>query len=188
MSNTETSKTEGAYRIRPKFSAADVNPANRPRMHIDSGIEHAIRETARSRAPTRSSEWDHRIGFAGELASAAYCGVRADWSITEDYVGDEGYDFVHEGDRIEVKTTTKEKMTDWELAVPVEKVDNADCFFLAQCSRPDELVHLIGWISRPRLKEFGTRFDGRIRVDPRSLNMFEPLELFPDQVRGAQRL
>ncbi len=122
MSQTdETSKTHGKHRTRPIISAADVNPANRPRMHIDSGIEHAIRETARRRAPTRVSEWDHRIGFAGELAGAAYCGVRADWSITEDYVGDDGYDFVHEGDRVEVKTTTKERMSEWELAIPNRK-------------------------------------------------------------------
>lgn len=170
----------------PLVSAADVHPANYPRAHFDDGIAWAIEQTARRRAPSESSVWRHRIGFAGELGVAAYFDAEADWSIMEDYVGDDGYDFIWHGTRIEVKTTTNE--TGWELAVPVEKLDAADCYVLAQCSRPDELVHLVGWTNQLYLKGLGHQFDGALRVEPKHLFPFEPLELFPDRIRDSQGL
>ncbi len=162
----------------------DVSPANRPRAHFDDSIGFAITETARQRAPTRSSEWRHRVGFAGEVAAASYFGVRANWEITDDYVGDDGCDFIYDDARVEVKTTTSEQ--DLELVVPADRVDDADYFVLAKCSSPKELVHLVGWVSRPELKMFGYRFDGKIRVEAEYLNPFEPLELFPDRIRDIQ--
>jgi hypothetical protein len=187
MSQTdETPKVHRAKLVPPLVSATDVSPANRPRAHFDDGIEFAIKETARRRAPTRSSEWRHRVGFAGELGAASYFGVRADWSITDDYVGDGGCDFIYNDSRIEVKTTTSER--DLELVVPADRVEDADYFVLAKCSRPEELVHLIGWVSRPELEVFGYRFDGKIRVEAEYLNPFEPFELFPDKIRSTQKL
>lgn len=187
MSQTdETPKVHRPTLVPPLVSAADVNPANRPRAHFDDGIEFAITETARQRAPTRSSEWRHRVGFAGELAAASYFGVRADWTITDDYVGDDGCDFIYDDARVEVKTTTSQQ--DLELAVPADRVDAADYFVLAKCSRPEELVHLIGWVSRPELKVFGYRFDGKIRLETEYLKPLEPLELFPDRIRDSQEL
>lgn len=187
MSQGDQSPKTHRVDLQPPFiSAADVHPANYPRAHFDKGIALAVKETARRRAPTRSSVWDHRVGFAGELGGAAYCDTRADWTITDDYEGDGGYDFIYNGSPTEVKTTTSE--ADGELRVPVDKVDTADYYILAQCSRPDELVHLIGWTTWPRLKAFGHRFDGALRLEPKHLFPFEPLELFPDRIRDSQGL
>ncbi len=187
MSKTdETTKVHRPALVPPLVSAMDMSPANWPRAHFDDSIRFAIKETARLRAPNRSSEWRHRLGFAGEVATASYFGVRANWEITDDFVGDDGYDFIYEDARVEVKTTTSEQ--DLELVVSIERVDDADYFVLAKCSSPRELVHLVGWVSRPELKEFGYRFDGNIRIDIKYLNPLEPLEMFPDRIRDIQKV
>lgn len=169
----------------PLVSAADVNEANYPRARFDESIAWTIKETARQRAPTRESVWNHQVGFAGEVTSSAYFGVKADWDIHPDYVGDDGFDLDVGGKRIETKTVTRRD--ELELRVPTENVDSADYFVLAQCSHPQELVQLIGWISRPRLLYSGHRFDGDIRVGTEHLLPFEPLFLPPERIRATQQ-
>ena len=172
----------------PLISAADVRPGNYPRARFDEGIALTIQEIGCCRAPTRSSEWRHQVGFAGELTAAAYFGVKADRTITGDFIGDDGYDFVHNGRRIQVKTTTREE--DWSLEVSVGDVNKADYYVLAACPNPTELVELIGWIPRSQLKQLGHKFkeDGRLRVDPDSLYPFEPIFLPPEQIRRTQQV
>lgn len=182
----ETRKVHRPTLVPPLISAMDVNPANWPRAHFDDSIRFAIKETARLRAPTRSSEWRHLVGFAGEVAAASYFGVRANWEIYDDFDGDDGCDFLYDNARVEVKTTTSE--TDLQLAVPIERVDSADYFVLAKCSSPRVLVHLVGWVSRPELKVFGYRFDGKIRLDAEYLKPLDSLEMFPERIRGVQQV
>lgn len=184
MSVDDHSQAEGEHRYRPLVSAADVDEANYPRARFDDGIALTIRETARQRAPTRRSVWRHRVGFAGELTAAAYFGVDVNLQIFDDYDGDDGYDLIHNGAKVEVKTVIRED--DWELKVPVEKVDTADAYVLAKCSNPSELAQLIGWTPRKQLLTFGHRFDERIRVGPEYLLPFEPIFLPPDQIRASQ--
>ena len=143
-----------------------------------------IEDTALQRAPNQRSTWTHEVGVAGELATAAYFGVEANWDIYDDYEGDDGYDIDLYGTHIEVKTVTERE--DTELRVPEEKVDSADHFVLAQCWNPKEHVRLIGSISRPRLKSFGHRFGGDYRVYPNRLSPLRPLEVFPERVRETQ--
>lgn len=168
----------------PLVSAADVNESNYPRARFDDGIAWSIQETARQRAPTSESVWSHQVGFAGELAASAYFEVSADWTIHPDYVGDDGYDFEVQGNKVEVKTVTKRE--DLELRVPASKADEADYVILAQCSHPQELVQLIGWISSPRLQAVGHRFDSDLRVGAGQLYPLEPIFLPPERIRDTQ--
>ena len=187
MSDTTLTKAkQGGIGLPLLVSADDWNPANWVRMPVDDGLDFAIRETAHRRAPTDSSRWTHRVGFAGEVAAASYFGVSANWAITDDYVGDGGHDFQYRDHRIEVKTVTSRE--DLELAVSTGKVDAAEYFILAQCSRPDELVRLVGYTSRPELKYYGHRFDGELRVGLEYLHPLEPRVLLPDRVREIQEV
>ncbi len=171
-------------RVKPLDPIADWNRANWARMRIDDGLNFAIKETARRRAPTSASKWRHRKGFAVELAVASYFGVEANWEIYDDYVGDDGYDFVFEHKRIEAKATSDRQ--DMELRVEKSKLDDADYFVLGYCSRPDEVAQLIGYISRPALEEHGYQLDGEIRVELEYLYPLEPRVLLPEQVRDIQ--
>jgi hypothetical protein len=180
----EVQDSTARNRLKPLDPIADWDRANWARMRIDDGLSYAIEETARRRAPTSASQWRHRKGFAVELAAASYFGVEANWEIYDDYVGDDGYDFVFEHDRIEAKATSDRQ--DMELRVATSKLDDADYFVLGYCSRPDELAELIGYISRPTLEEHGYQFDGEIRVELEYLYPLEPQVLFPEEVRDIQ--
>lgn len=169
----------------PLVSAADVDEANYPRARFDDSIAWTIRETACDRAPTHESIWRHQVGFAGELTAAAYFGANVNWSIYPDYEGDDGYDFTVGTAGVEVKSVTKHDNP--VLQVPIDRVDDADYFVLAQCSNPRELVQLIGYISRPALQDFGHRFDGDYRVTAEYLEPFEPLFLPPERIRASQQ-
>lgn len=169
---------------RPLVSAVDIDEANYPWARFDEGIAFTIQEIARRRAPTRQSVWRHRVGFAGELTTAAYFGVSVDLQIYDDYDGDAGYDLVHNGVKIEVKTVSRED--DWELKVPLKKVDAAERYVLAKCSNPSELAQLIGWAPRKRLLAAGHRFDGRIRLAPEYLSVFETRFMPPEEIRASQ--
>jgi hypothetical protein len=131
---------------RPLVSADDVEEANYPRARFDGDLAWIIKETARKRAPTEESIWRHRVGFAGELTAAAYFNVEADWSNEPDYSGDDGFDITVGDFRVEVKTVTDED--DWQLKVPVDRMETADHFVLARCTNPSELVKLVGGINR----------------------------------------
>lgn len=167
--------------MRPLVSAADVNEANYPRIWFDDGIVRKIDHTAEQRAPDHRSIWYHRVGVAAELGATTYFGSDVNWRTYPDYIGDDGHDFRLGDDRVEVKATTRRE--DIELRVAEEKVDDADYFLLAKCWDPTGHVRLVGYISRPRLKYFGHRFDGDIRINPKDMYPLRPLELSPDDVR-----
>lgn len=191
------SKTDGKisrYRLellQPVYSAANQNPANRPRLRIGGvprgdNLNFKMKTQAEKRAPTASSEWRHHVGFAGEVAASSYFGVSANWDVTGDYIGDGGWDFIYDDRRIEVKTTTNHE--DLELNVPVDRVDNADHFILALCPRPDDMVQLVGIVSRPALKKFGHHFAGDLRVGLKYMRPLGPLEMYPEKVLDIQNI
>lgn len=175
----------------PLHSATDQNPANRPRLRIGGvprgdKLNFKIKTQAKKRAPRASSEWRHHMGFAGEVTASSYFGVSANWEVTGDYVGDDGWDFIYDDRRIEVKTTSNHK--ELELSVPVDRVDDADYFILAHCPRPDDMVQLVGCVSRPELKKFGHLFAGDVRIGLKYMRPLEPLEMYPEQVLDIQNI
>jgi hypothetical protein len=175
----------------PLNSAADCDPANRPRLRIGGvprgdKLKFAIKTHAKQRAPTSSSEWRHHIGFAGEVAASTYYGVSANWNVTDDYIGDNGWDFIYDDHRVEVKTTSNHK--NLELEVPAKRIDDADYFILAHCPRPDDMVQLVGCVSRPDLKAFGRRFAGDMRLSLEYMESFNPIEMYPDQALDIQNI
>ena len=175
----------------PLSSAADWNPANRPRLRIGGvprgeKLNFKLKTQAKKRAPTATSEWRHHIGFVGEVAASSFFGVSANWDVTGDYVGDEGWDFIYDDHRIEVKTTSNHE--DLELNVSTDRVDDADYFILAHCPRPNDMVQLVGYVSRPELKKFGHRFVGDLRLGLEYMRPFEPLEMYPEQVLDIQNI
>lgn len=166
----------------PLVSAADVNEANYVRARFDDNLAWIVRDMGRCRAPNEDSIWRHTVGYAGEIATAAYLGVRPNQTITAEYVGDEGYDLMYRGNRVEVKTVTKEE--DLQLRIPKEKIDKADYFVLARCSHPSELVELIGYTNRDMIKRYGDEHPtGDIQLGLRHLHTFEPVFLPPDRIR-----
>lgn len=177
--------------LQPLHAAADQNPANRPRLRIGGvprgdNLNFKIKTQAERRAPTASSKWRHHVGFAGEVAASSYFGVSANWDVTGDYVGDDGWDFIYDDRRIEVKTTTNHE--ELELTVPIDRIDNADHFILAHSPRPDDMVQLVGLISRPELKKFGHLFAGDLRVGLKYMRPLDPLEMYPEQVLDIQNI
>ena len=156
---TQSIKDNRAPPRGPLVSAADVSEGNYARARFNDDIAWTIRRTAQQRAPTPRSVWTHQVGFASELATSAYFGVSADWTIYGDFMGDDGYDLI---------------------------VDDADRFVLTQCTNPRELVKLIGWISREKLRELGHRFDGCLCIEPDNLWIFEPVFLPPERIRATQ--
>lgn len=172
----------------PLVSANDISEGNYPRARFDESIAWTIKETAQRRAPTAESVWFHQVGFAGELATAAYLGVEADWTITEPFVGDDGFDLCYQGSRIEVKTVTDRD--EIRLTAPHRQLNTADYYVLAMCSNPTELVQLIGYTSRAGLEQFGYGFRGDplIHVDPENLYLFEPIFITPERIRESQSI
>jgi hypothetical protein len=181
---TQSTKSNRDDPWKPLVSAADINEANYPRVRFDDDIAWTIKQTAQQRAPTPESVWRHQVGFAGELATSAYFGVPADWTIYDDYIGDDGYDIVVDEARVEVKAVTKRDGL--ELRVPVDRVEDADYFVLTRCSTSKELVQLMGYISRPEFKRFGHRFNGKLCVEMDCLHIFEPLFIPPERIRATQ--
>jgi len=181
---TQSTKDNRAPPRGPLVSAADVSEGNYARARFDDDIAWTIKRTAQQRAPTPKSVWTHQVGFASELATSAYFGVSADWTIYGDFMGDDGYDLIVDDARVEVKSVTKED--DLVLRVPEDKVDDADRFVLTQCTNPKELVKLIGWITREKLKELSHRFDGCLSIEPDNLWIFEPVFLPPERIRVTQ--
>ena len=177
----QQTKTNRLDPLPPLVSVADVHEAIFLRVWFDKSIADTIEHVARQRAPTKGSVWTHRVGFASELAGSTYFGEEPNWTIYPGFVGDDGYDFQLDNWKIEVKATTRRN--DLELRVPADKVDCADYYLLAQCWNPNEVVQLVGSISRPRLLRFGHRFDGYLRVGPEYLSPLEPLHIGPDQIR-----
>lgn len=192
MSKTEDRTKEYCSEpLPPLSSAADWNPANRPRLRIGGvpqgdKLNFKIETHAKQRAPTPSSEWRHHIGFVGEVAASSYYGVSANWNVTDDYVGDNGWDFIYNNKRVEVKTTSNHE--NLELEVPLEQIGDADYFILAHCPRPDDMVQLVGCVSRPDLKKYGRRFAGDVRLGLEYMEPFEPLEMYPEQVLDIQNI
>ena len=180
----QESKSNRAESIKPLVSAADVNEGNYPRARFDKSLAWTIKEVARDRAPTRESIWRHRVAFASEVATSAYFGVKANWEIYPDFVGDSGFDFQINDTRIEVKTVTSRD--DLELRISQNKIESADYFVLTQCTNPDELVQLIGYVSQSDLNHFGHRFDGDLRIGTEYMYPFEPLFLPPERIRATQ--
>lgn len=181
----QDAKNDGIEHSKPLVSAADVNEGNYPRARFDADIAWAIEEVAKRRSPTLGSTWQHQVGFASEIATAAYFEVNANWEIYPDYVGDEGYDLLVGEDRVEVKAVTAQQ--DLELRVPESKVDCADYFVLSRCPNPRALAQLVGWISRQKLEHLGHRFDGDLRVGAECLSVFEPIFIPPERIRSTQR-
>jgi len=100
----------------PLDSAADVKEVNYPRAFCDGSIVWTISEQGRRRAPNKESVWRHQIGLTGEIGVGTALGVRANWDTYPDYVGDEGYDLLYEGHRVEVKAVVRG--SEIELVVP----------------------------------------------------------------------
>lgn len=169
----------------PLNPVSDWSPANWAQVQFDySGIGYAIKEQARRRAPTEQSVWRHQMGFAGEVAASTLLEVSANWEIYPDYEGDNGFDFIHDSERVEIKTTNN--MEQPQLTVPTDCINDADQFVLTVCKDPRLLVYVVGSISRPDLKTYGRRFDGKLRVGLNWLDPFEPREVFPETVQEVQ--
>lgn len=166
----------------PLVSAAGINEGNYVRARFDNNLAWVVQEVGRRRAPNEGSIWRHTVGYAGEIVAAAYFGVQPNQTITEDYIGDDGYDLIHRGSRIEVKTVTRDDGL--QLRVSQDKVECADYFVLARCSNPSELVELIGYIDREALVTHGREHpEGKICIGTSHLFLFEPIFLSPDRIR-----
>lgn len=177
---------DGLLRAPPLVSSADANEGNYPRARFDDGIAYAVKQIGRDRAPDQASTYRHRIGYAGELVTATYLDIPVNRDITPAYVGDDGYDLVKDGYKIEVKTVTDDAAP---LRVPLKQLETVDYYVLAQCSNPSELVELIGWTNAPSLAVHGfRRGDGTVELGQKYLNLFEPLFLTPDHIRETQTL
>jgi len=181
---TQHTKTTRDEPQRPLISAADIREVNYPRAWFDEDIAWTIKRTAQQRAPTPGSVWSHQIGFACELATSAYFRVSADWSIYDDYIGDDGHDLTVDGTQVEVKGVTDR--SDPTLRVPIDKVDNADQFVLGQCMNPSVGARLIGSITRERFKQLGYRFDGCLCVEPDCLTVLGHKVISPEEIRATQ--
>lgn len=171
--------------LTPLDPVSEWNLANWARVHFDyDGIGYSIKEQARRRAPNEQSVWRHKKGFAGEVAASTLLGVSANWEIYPDYHGDNGFDFIRDGQQIEVKTTNE--MQQPQLEVSKDQINDADQFVLTVCRDPRRLVYIVGSISRPELKMYGHKFDDKVMVELEWLDPFEPREIFPETVREVQ--
>lgn len=172
---------------RPLDPVSGWSLANWARVHFEyTGTGYAIKKQARRRAPNEQSIGRHQTGFAGEVAASTLLRVSANWEIYPDYKGDNGFDFIYDGQRIEVKTTNT--MQQPQLKVPKDQINDADQFILTVSQDPRRLVYIVGSVSRPDLKIYGHKFDDELRVGLEWLDPFEPREVSPETVREIQDL
>lgn len=156
MSTLRNTSTDDGTGFDPLVSAVDFNEGNYVRGRFDSSLAWYVQQIGRDRAPDTRSVWSHCIGVAGELVTAAYLDAEFNRTITDDYVGDDGYDLDYNGEKIEVKTVTDDE--NLELKISKEQVNAADYAVLARCSNPSELAELIGWVHESQLEQFGFQF------------------------------
>lgn len=185
---TNSNKSSGIASPNPLISSADILPDNYARARFDDDLAWYIRQIGSQRAPNSHTKWRHIAGFAGELATAAYLGVSVNQEITDDYVGDEGFDLRTSRGTVEVKTMMKEQEP--QLKVPEDQEQTADYYVLARTSNPSELVELIGWTSRETLIERGEKSpeDELVYLNHEHLHIFEPIFLTPDKIRKSQQV
>lgn len=188
MSTPRNTSTDNRVGFVPLVSAIDLNEANYVRARFDDSLAWYVQQVGHDRAPDSRSVWPHCIGVAGELVTAAYLDAEFNRTITDDYVGDDGYDLDHNGEKVEVKTVTNDE--NLELKIRKEQVNTADYAVLARCSNPSEFVELIGWAHKSQLEWFGYQFPSKelIRLDARHLLPFEPKFLSADRIRASQSL
>jgi hypothetical protein len=134
MSTPKNTSTNDRIGFTPLVSAVDFNEGNYVRGRFDNSLAWYVQQIGRDRAPDTRSVWSHCIGVAGELVAAAYLGAEFNRMITDDYVGDDGYDLDHNGEKVEVKTVTSDE--NLELKISKEQVNTADYVVLARCSNP----------------------------------------------------
>lgn len=193
MMNGSSIDTE-TISIAPMVSATYFNEGNFPRAWFDESLAWLIKTFGHERASKNEDRWYHCIGVATELATAAYLDtttpfeVQFDRTITDDYIGDDGYDLRYNQKKIEVKAVTGSN--DTELKISQEQAETSDYIVLTRCSNPFELVQLIGWAPSTYLDAFGYRFrdNDLIRLDAEYLLPFEPVFLSPDRIRESQQL
>ncbi len=172
----------------PLASARTVNEANRPRAWIGS-LEFAVKELARQRAPTKSSEFRHRAGVAAEMAVSGYEDEPINREIYADFEGDDGYDIevsrMGSSYKVEVKCVTQGRV---ELKIEEDSIDTADYFYLCRSPDPTTMVELLGYIDSNGVREWGETSpnDGLVRVQPKYLFPLEPVRISPEDIRESQ--
>lgn len=185
---TWSNNSETDY-LPPLYPARDVPAGEYPRARFDEGLGFAIKEEARRRAPDESSKWNHKLGFAAELAVSGLLQTPVNREIYPDYEGDDGFDLVYEshGDRyrVEVKCSSKGGV---ELNVNSDKIDSADYFVLCRTLSPRREVEIIGYISCNQLKALGHSFpdSNEVKIPQRLLQPFPPIFVSPDRIRDSQ--
>lgn len=176
----------------PLISAADLSANNYVTAPFDDDIALAVRAFAEKRAPDKKETkiWRHQIGFAGELVAATYFDEPVNRTIFPPYVGDDGFDFIHDGSKIEVKTVSAGVNT--ELKVSADRIQTADYFVLSKCWHPSALVQLVGYASKTSLSAHSYRFPGDdcLRLNREYIRPLPqtPAIITPDDIRESQAL
>lgn len=174
----------------PLDSAADVRECDLVRAITDGSIAWTIKYQGEKRAPNQRSVWRHQLGLAGEIAAGTAMGVRVNWDIYDGYNGDDGYDFMHDRGRVEIKAVPRGG--ELELRVGKAKLAEADYFVLTRVSESFGMIELIGWLRNYEVAAFGEEspYDDLIRVKPKCLHHFDTGRgpISPEQIRAVQSL
>lgn len=99
-----------------------------------------------------------RVGKLGEIALSKVLDAKVDWDVTR---FDPGFDFSANGDRFEVKTSSKSFYN--QLLIRTDKIDKADVFVAAKMQyESDDCadVVIVGYMRRNDIKKHGSIEDG----------------------------
>lgn len=180
---SEQIETSEANARKPLVSTADVPVDSLPIITIPEGELHAAEIAGAERAMDHSGTiQQHELGARGEYAVAKYLGVEERFDTEVYPKGDDGFDLVYSGAKLQVKTASRIQNNP-QLLVPTHQDLTSDYYILVQdVSRP--VFRLLGYTDRRTVREapifHGIQVTEAYSLDQDRLEPFPPPPTSPD--------